>query len=357
MARRREEGVVIATAGYRASRFLLELTRDVPPSAPVWRTSLTADIPAAVYEPTDPVCGVMILVHGMTESGADDSRIVRLAEGLAHAGYRVVVPTFHEIRDARIRGSSVDDVARTIEVVARHGGLGGRRPIGVIGPSFSGAMVLRAVPRVSSLVSTVLAIGAFHDPWAVVDSLFLDDDVDPYGRYVVLSNFLPLVREADPVLEETLRVAIADDKRVEKLLPGHLSALSDGDRRRFEHMTIDPAGRKETLARLRLALGAELRAITVDPRGIDVPVVLLHGRDDRVIPAEQSRSLHRKVRALGGASTLVITPLLSHGDLRLGPALLMGALPVLVAFARFFQLVEEGARAPAIPRTEERVYA
>jgi pimeloyl-ACP methyl ester carboxylesterase len=282
---------------------------------------------------------------------------VRLARALAHAGYRVVVPTFREIQAARIRGSSVGDVAAAIETVARHGGLGGRRPVGVIGPSFSGAIALRAVSRVSALVSGVLAIGAFHDPRAVIEHLLLADGIDPYGRYVVLSNYLPLSPERDEAIEEALRIAIADDKRAGKLLPGHLERLSAPQRRRFDLLTRDPAGRREVLDGVRRLLAPELGAIAVDPRRVDVPVVLLHGRDDRVIPAEQSRSLHRKIRAHGGQSTLVITPLLSHGDLRLGPALLMGALPVLRAFARFFQLVEDGARARAFPRAPERVSA
>jgi pimeloyl-ACP methyl ester carboxylesterase len=357
VVRRGKEGIVTATTAYRASRFLLEMTRDAPPHAPVWNVRLGDGAPAAVYEPTDPVCGVLLLAHGMTDRGADDPRIVRLARALAHAGYRVVLPTFDEIRDARIRGSSVGDVAEAIEVVARHGGLGARRPIGVIGPSFSGAIALRAVSRVSALVSTVLAIGAFHDPRAVIEHLMLEDEVDPYGRYVVLSNYLPLSSERDPMIEDAVRVAIADDQRPSKLLPRHLEALSHAQRHRFELLTNDPAGRRDVLERVRRLLAAELGAIAVDPRHIDVPVVLLHGRDDRVIPADQSRSLHRRIRAHGGDSTLVVTPLLSHGDLRLGPALLMGALPLVRAFARFFQLVEDGARARALPRAPERVPA
>ena len=348
---------MISTPAFRASRFLLELTRDAPPQSSVWQTSLGTGLPAAIYEPTDPIRGVLVLVHGMTDRGAEDPRIVRLADALAHAGYRIVVPTFHDIRDARIRGSSVDEVAEAIEAVARHGGLGARRPVGVIGPSFSGAIALRAVSRVSALVSTVLAIGAFHDPRAVVDFLFLEDEIDRYGRYVVLSNYLPLLRDRDSALEEALRVAIADDKRVEKHLPTLLESLSEGQRQRFRLLTDDFGGRREVLERLHRTLTSELAAIAVDPRQIDVPVILLHGRDDRVIPAEQSRSLHRRIRAHGGSSTLVVTPLLSHGDLRLGPALLMGALPVLRAFVRFFELVEDGARAHALPRTPERVSA
>jgi pimeloyl-ACP methyl ester carboxylesterase len=353
---------VISSPAVRASRFLLELTRDAPPQSSVWHTSLAPGLPAAIYEPIDPIRGVLVLVHGMTDRGAEDPRIVRFADALAHAGYRVVVPTFHDIREARIRGTSVDDVAQAIEAVARHGGLGARRPIGVIGPSFSGAIALRAVSRLSSkesgsLVSTVLAIGAFHDPRAVVDFLFLEDEIDRYGRYVVLSNYLPLLRERDYALEEALRVAIADDKRGDKHLPTHLEGLSEAQRRRFHLLTDDFGGRREILERLHRTLTAELASIAVDPRGIDVPVILLHGRDDRVIPAEQSRSLHRRIRAHGGSSTLVVTPLLSHGDLRLGPALLMGALPVLRAFVRFFELVEDGARARALPRTPERVSA
>jgi pimeloyl-ACP methyl ester carboxylesterase len=323
----------------------------------VWHTSVGANLPAAIYEPRDPVRGVLVLVHGMTDRGAEDARIVRLAHSLGHAGYRVVVPTFSDIREAKIRGSSVDDVAQAIVAVAHRGGLGARRPIGVIGPSFSGAIALRAVSRVSALVSTVLAIGAFHDPREVVDYLFLEDEIDPYGRYVVLSNYLPLLRERDLALEHAFQVAIADDKRAEKHLPTHLEGLSEAQRRRFRLLTDDFGGRREVLERMHRALTAELAAIAVDPRQIDVPVILVHGRDDRVIPAEQSRSLHRKIRANGGSSTLVVTPLLSHGDLRLGPALLMGALPVLRAFARFFQLVEDGARAHALPRTPERVSA
>lgn len=346
-----------STPAYRASRLLLELTRDPPPPSSVWYTALGPNLPAAVYEPIDPVRGVLVLVHGMSDRGAEDPRIVRLAEALGHAGYRVVVPTFHDIRDARIRGSSVDDVTQAIEAVAQHGGLGARRPVGVIGPSFSGAIALHAASRVPALVSTVLAIGTFHDPRAVVDFLFLEDGVDPYGRYIILSNYLPLLRERDVAIEETLRVAIADDKREEKHLPTHLESLSDGARQRFRLLTDDRAARRDVAARVRKMLATDLGSIAVDPRRIDVPVILLHGRDDRVIPAEQSRSLHRRIRAHGGSSTLVITPLLSHGDLRLGPALLMGALPVLRAFVRFFQLVEDGARARAVPRTPERVSA
>jgi pimeloyl-ACP methyl ester carboxylesterase len=45
-----------------------------------------------------------------------------------------------------------------------------------------------------------------------------------------------------------------------------------------------------------------------------IPVYLLHGADDNVVPAEESVRLAEYLRRTGGAATVLATPLISHAD-------------------------------------------
>jgi dipeptidyl aminopeptidase/acylaminoacyl peptidase len=45
------------------------------------------------------------------------------------------------------------------------------------------------------------------------------------------------------------------------------------------------------------------------------PLTLIHGSGDNVIPPSESLNLHYRMRELGKKSRLVVTPLISHGDI------------------------------------------
>jgi hypothetical protein len=62
----------------------------------------------------------------------------------------------------------------------------------------------------------------------------------------------------------------------------------------------------------------------------------IHGAGDRVIPCDESIKIYNRLVLRGGKSRLLITPLISHGDVRLSVSMLVDVLKLISAFAFFF---------------------
>ncbi|HQI21205.1 MAG TPA: alpha/beta hydrolase, partial [Leptospiraceae bacterium] len=77
-----------------------------------------------------------------------------------------------------------------------------------------------------------------------------------------------------------------------------------------------------------------------------VPVCLIHGCDDNVVPASESRQLHEKFQLLGATSRLILTPLISHGDSRRHLSDLPAAWQLAAGFAFFFKNASTDSRLP-----------
>ena len=79
--------------------------------------------------------------------------------------------------------------------------------------------------------------------------------------------------------------------------------------RRFHWNVIENRGR--TLGHNPDDLSAAHASVI---QNLKAAVALIHGKEDKVVPASESRQLHRMLKESGKEVRLTITPLLSHGD-------------------------------------------
>ncbi|HAN61510.1 MAG TPA: hypothetical protein DCQ11_11690, partial [Gammaproteobacteria bacterium] len=111
------------------------------------------------------------------------------------------------------------------------------------------------------------------------------------------------------------------------------------DEAQLIQLIADPRARADMGRRIRSVFDADWRdyEAPIESLQLDVPVFLIHGRDDRVIPVEQSRDLADRLDVRGVVNRLCVTRFLSHGDNRIRWHELLEVLRVWCAFAWFFK--------------------
>jgi len=304
-------------------------------------------LPADVYEPRGAPRGTLLFVHGMTVRAHRDPRQVRACHVLAGAGYRVVAPRIPNLSEIRVSLEDLDHVAAAILASAAREDLAGGAPVGVFSISYSAALCLIAAAReaVQPHVAAVLALGTYSDGVGWARWLVEADEADEYGRLLLLRHFLPEALGPRPGADAALRALLTDlvmhdgEARFQAALAG----ISEGDRELVTRLRADRAFCRE-LGRLLDARGSyesfrDICPSAVAPR-LRVPVALVHGASDRVVPPQESRDLHALLRAGGAPTRMVVTGLLTHGDVALGPHVLGEALDLFRTFAHFFGAVD-----------------
>lgn len=304
------------------------------------------DLEADVYQgPRGDVRGTLLFVHGMTLHGHRDPRQIVACRALASAGLRVVAPRLPGIAAARIEPGAPALVGRVIVAVASDPTLAPAGRVGLFSASFSASMSLLAAadPATARHLGAVCALGPYADLHGCLAFVMQTEGVDRYARTILFQNLLARALGPCAAVEQALAVAVADDslRRSPPLLPAALAALSLQDRRTVGQVLGDPEWCRSMAARVLEASGELVQALDLLPRAeqITVPVALLHGRDDDVIPADQSRLLHGAIQSAGGESHLLVTPLLSHGDPQWGLASAADALRLWRLFAWFLARV------------------
>jgi dienelactone hydrolase len=251
----------------------------------------------------------MVVVHGVHRLGMDEPRLMRLAMALARHGYLVMTPQVEELADYNITKDSAAVIGASVQELARRSGA---ERVGLLGLSFAGGMALIAAsdPAVGRELSVVAAIGAHNDLRRVLDFYETDEARAPdgtvlhlkaheYGSLVVAYShaaafFAPEDVEAARL---ALRLLLRED------LPGAETAAGK----------LSPAGRA-LMARL---FAHDTKALTEQTRrGLDaaepeleaasphfylarlhVPVMLLHGVGDSVVPPTETLWLEHDLRA------------------------------------------------------------
>ncbi|HWR34690.1 MAG TPA: alpha/beta hydrolase [Clostridia bacterium] len=272
----------------------------------------------------------LVLLHGVHHLGIDEPRLVSLARTLAEEGTLVYTPELPAIADYTVDATSQPIINAAVSTLSAQ--LGAER-VGLMGLSFAGglALIAAADPTCAPHVAYVVAIGAHHNLERVLRFFATDhvqgpDGVDhslpahEYGPLVVVyshtENFFS--RKDAPVARQALRL----------LLHGRT------DESRAAASRLTPTGRArmaDLYAKHRDAFSAEmLRALpehrqemqAASPAGrlsaITVPVLLLHGAGDTVIPATETEWIAREVPGERLRAVLV-SPAISHVDLGKGP--------------------------------------
>ena len=279
----------------------------------------------------------ILLVPGVHAAGIDEPRLVGFAGDLAGMGHPVLTVELPDLAHYEITSRTTDmieDAAAWMMRRADYAGPTGR--IGMMGISFGGGLTLVAAgrPSIVKQVAFALSFGGHGDLPRTLRYLCTgiqpDGAVRPphdYGLAIVLLNVADQVVPAAQV--QPLRGAIFSFLEASRLdMIDKVKAAAEFTRARsLEAALPEPAHtymgyvNARDVVRLGPVLLPTLAARGGDPSlspsrspAPQCPVYLLHGSDDNVVPAIESRLLAEDLRSRGLRVQLLETPLITHAE-------------------------------------------
>ena len=280
----------------------------------------------------------LLLVPGLAPDGKDDRRLVDLAVILARARFAVLVPDIASLRAQRVSAENIRQIADALGYLATADGLiddtiTAPRPLGIAAISYSvGPALLATLQRgLAGRVDFMVAIGGYYDVELVVtyfttgyyrdgaDAPWTKGTPNDYGKWLFVgANSDAIMDMRDRITLRAIAARRMSDGGAEI---GDLSAMLGQEGRSVQALLAnqdpDAAGRliAGLPARLRDNLGA-LNLRGHDLAGAPRDVILIHGRDDRIIPVSESIGLAAALPAERGH--LYVVEHLAHADLEPG---------------------------------------
>lgn len=305
-----------------AGLLLRDLARGVAPG----EVRREAESAGDLYRGTRDARSSVVLLPGVSPQGKDDPRLVRFAEALAARRFVVLVPELPGLRALQVSAADADAVVAAARRLRGQG-----LPVGLGAFSYAVGPALLAALELGADAAFVLAIGGYHDLGRVVRH-FTAGVADPRAKWLfVRANAGRLERpEERQALTVMANRKLADEAAEIADLTGDLGP--DGRAVVALVGNRDPDLAPGLLAALPEAIRRELEALDLARRDLgrlSAPLLLVHGRDDPVIPAAESVSLAGAVPD----SRLFLLDDLSHVDaawtLRDGFAMLRAARALL----------------------------
>lgn len=292
-----------------------------------------------------------VTLHGITRPGRNHPTLLRFVRALAHAGNAVLVPEIREWTALELAPERAWDILEaSILHLASRDGIAANR-VGAIGFSFGAPQVLLAATddELSSHLRAVVGFGSYADLESTLRFMFLGRyelngkehfvAPDPYGRWVVAGNYLtetPGFEGASDVARALIRLAsAAGDAQVgawedvyEELKDELAGEVDPGRRSLFRALAtsgaVQDAGevdenftRDLARAATRLSPILDFRTRLQPPK---VPVRLIHGRQDRLIPVSETLRLAESLPA-GSDHKVFLTGMFSHSQPDAAPTL------------------------------------
>jgi len=274
-----------------------------------------------LYRPQGEMRGAMVLLHGVHHLGIEEPRLVSFSRSLAGTGVLVMTPELKDLADYHITSETIDLIGESAMILSARV----NRRVGVMGLSFAGGLALLAAsrPEYAKSIGFVLAVGA-HDDMGRVARFFAANTIEnpdgssaslqahEYGVLVLAYSHLDHFfspRDMAPA-REALRLWLwekTDDAEAaaRRMTPqGQL----EFEQLVHHHEQVRPQIMEEIVRH-----SEEMQAVS--PHGhmgqIKVPVYLLHGSGDSVIPASETMWLAKDVPASELKASL-ISPALIH---------------------------------------------
>lgn len=289
----------------------------------------------------------LVLVPGASKAGKDDPRLRAFAKSLARAGFVVLVPEIETLRRLLVRPEDAEEIVDAVDYLSRR--LATRIGIAAISYATGPAVLAALDARVRRKVGFVIAVGGYYDIDAVVTYFttgkFRDAPGQPwryqrpnvYGKWVFVRSNLPRIRDdADRSLLRAISDRkIADPKADTAALEARLGREGGGIMALLTN--TDPDAVPGLIADLPPAIRRDMAGLDLDRRdltGLVAHLILIHGRDDTIIPFTESVAL--AAAAAPDRASLFLVDGLAHVDLR--PA---GLSDALTLWRAVYRLLEE----------------
>ena len=285
----------------------------------------------------------VVLIHGVHYLGMNEPRLMRFAHALAAHGYLVMTPQVDELADYSITKNSAVVIGDSVHELVRRSGA---PKVGLLGLSFAGGMALIAAsdlasatggpsvgpyptqsPAVGQQLSAVIAIGAHDDLRRVLDFYETDEARAPdgsvlhmkaheYGMLVIaydyVSHFFSPADLAQARL--TLRTLLHENLPLAHAEAAKLSP--QGQQRMAQLFAHDTKSLDADIQRGLAAVQPELDAASPHfyVSRVRVPVLLLAGADDNVVPPTETLWLAHDLPP-GVLKGMLVTPAIGHVEL------------------------------------------
>lgn len=290
---------------------------------------------AREYRPARRASQSVLLTTGVHALGIIEPRLVRLARELSASGVIVVTPELPDLKRYQLTSESTDLIEDAGVWLSRRSDPGSIARPGLMGVSFSGGLSVVAAgrPALRDRLAYVFSFGGHADLPRVLQ--FLAEGAGPdrpphdYGVAILLLNVVSQVEGFVPAAQVApLQRAIETFLWASRLTTVDQRAAA----REFEHARQlgrelpEPSATlmKHVNDRAVKALGPtllpHLAALGNKPAlsperspAPRAPVYLLHGQDDSVIPATESRHLAQYLQGKTSVD-LLVSSLLIHAD-------------------------------------------
>ncbi len=269
----------------------------------------------------------IVVLPGIHHLGIYDPRFVNFSHALATSGFAVLTPVLASLADYHVDAASIPTIGASPAWLERRLGTG---PVTVIALSFSGGLALLAAcdPQYAPHMRALVLFGGYENLERVSRFLatgqeeFPDGRVIPapahdYGASVFVYARLPQFFDAQdiPAAHEALKYWLWEEPEnakpwLDKVSPPARQLLDALMSRRIDLV------RPQLLAAIH-ADAAELASLSPDGQiaKLRIPVFILHGATDTVIPPAESLWLEKEVPRRDVRAVL-ITPAFTHVDLQ-----------------------------------------
>jgi pimeloyl-ACP methyl ester carboxylesterase len=267
----------------------------------------------------------MVIIHGIHHLGIDEPRLASFARAAAENGFAVLTPEIAALADYRVDEASIATVGESPAWLEQRLGTG---PVTIVGVSFAGGLSLLAASdaRYAPHIRALLLMGAYDDLARVCRFLATNEAELPdgrrepykahdYGASVFVYSHLDQFFSAGDlkVAHRALRDWLWERPQDAQAL---LAQLSPAGRTTMNLLMARQIGDlREKLLNAIQADQSQLSAISPEGKlgNLRVPVFVLHGSTDDIIPSTESRWLEKEIPGKYLRAAL-ITPAFSHVD-------------------------------------------
>ncbi len=305
-----------------------------------------------LYRPGEGARAALVLVPGIARAGKDDPRLVALANTLARARFTVLVPDIENLRALRVGPADAVAIADAIHYLAGEAPQDDRgepATVGLIAISYAAGPALLAAlrPDTRHRVRFVFIIGGYYDSEAVLTffttGYYRDGPNEPwrhrtanaYGKWVFVKSNAGRIRDPGDgaVLE---RMAERKMANLEADITDLVATLGAEGRTVYALLAnSDPDRVPALIAALPEGVRADIAALDLkrqDLAKLQARLILVHGRDDAIIPYSESKALAAALPE--GQAALYVVDNLAHVDL--GAA---GLIDMLILWRAAYRLL------------------